>query len=208
MHEIRRFVMRKKSHISLAGYLVRSLGMEELEKHKKAFYFGSIMPDLNPKMLAVPHEFDATFESLKALFFRILKEITDDGENERILWRRVGVAMHYLADYFTYPHDAAFKGSLKDHCMYESEMKYYLRVLVHMPEAQAILEDARGVADEIGSLNELFEYIEKMHQKYGRVVHSVSADCRQILSLCATVMIAFTEMIDMQREAETAVMCA
>ena len=34
--------MRKKSHISLAGYLVREMNLEEFDRHKKAFYLGSI----------------------------------------------------------------------------------------------------------------------------------------------------------------------
>lgn len=200
--------MRKKSHISLAGYLVRNLGLEELKKHKKAFYFGSIMPDLNPKMLAVPHEYDKTFKPLKELLAQTLAETAEDGENERIFWRRAGVVMHYLADYFTYPHNASFAGSIKDHCMYESNMKYCMRVLVYMPESQTIFEDARDAADEISSLRELFAYIERTHRDYTRHEHSVESDCRQILSLCATVLVVLSELVCAQREMEMAALCA
>ena len=37
--------MRKKSHISLATYLIGELESEQLDRHKKAFYLGSILPD-------------------------------------------------------------------------------------------------------------------------------------------------------------------
>ena len=56
--------MRKKSHISLAGYLVREMNLEEFDRHKKAFYLGSILPDLTPKMITSPHEFQTDRKSV------------------------------------------------------------------------------------------------------------------------------------------------
>lgn len=38
--------MRKKSHISLARYMVENLKDEELKHHKFSFYLGSILPDI------------------------------------------------------------------------------------------------------------------------------------------------------------------
>ena len=40
--------MRKKSHISLARYMVENLKDEELKHHKFSFYLGSILPDIKP----------------------------------------------------------------------------------------------------------------------------------------------------------------
>ena len=50
--------MRKKSHISLAKYIVGSLEEQDLVKHKKAFYLGSILPDCKPSFLTVKHEIE------------------------------------------------------------------------------------------------------------------------------------------------------
>ena len=202
--------MRKKSHIALAGYLVRSLGSEELRQHRKAFCLGSILPDLNPKMLAAPHEYDTTFEAVRDLCRQTLDEAAETGEeSERVLWRRTGVAMHYLADYFTYPHDASFAGSLKDHCRYESEMKYRMRVLVWMPEGREIFARAKDTADKIGSLEELFGYIARTHGRYTRArTHSPESDCRQILELVAAAMIVFAGLIDLRRQEGDAALCA
>ena len=119
--------MRKKSHISLAMYLVREFKMEGLEKHKKAFCFGSILPDLTPKMVTSPHEFESTYDDMQDFVRYIFTEGIDEEWKERVLWRRMGVVLHYIADYFTYPHNTSFEGTLKDHCRYESEMKYYRR---------------------------------------------------------------------------------
>ena len=112
--------MRKKSHISLAMYLVRELKLESLIKHKKAFCLGAILPDLTPKMITSPHEFETSYENMKDFVRNIFAENADSEWKERVLWRRIGVALHYMADYFTFPHNTSFSGSLKDHCMYES----------------------------------------------------------------------------------------
>jgi len=56
--------MRKKSHISLAKYLVDSMGVQDLQEHKKSFYIGSIIPDLKPSFLTKRHTIEDTFETL------------------------------------------------------------------------------------------------------------------------------------------------
>jgi len=40
--------MRKKSHISLAWYLMNSEGMESIQRHRGLFYIGSVLPDCLP----------------------------------------------------------------------------------------------------------------------------------------------------------------
>ena len=43
--------MRKKSHISLAKYLMNNMQVQDLNEHKKAFYIGSILPDIKPSFI-------------------------------------------------------------------------------------------------------------------------------------------------------------
>lgn len=43
--------MRKKSHISLARYIVNSLDDKELKKHRFSFYIGSVLPDIKPSFI-------------------------------------------------------------------------------------------------------------------------------------------------------------
>lgn len=185
--------MRKKSHISLARYLVREMKLDGLVKHKKAFYLGSILPDLTPKMITSPHEFSTSYDGLQCTIRSIAEEGLEEEWNERALWRKVGVVLHYVADYFTFPHNTSFGGNLKDHCMYESEMKYYMREFVWTPEAKRIFRDAKRRAHNMKNTEELFAYIEEMHSSYMQDIHSVANDCRQILSLCATVTVVLAE---------------
>lgn len=187
--------MRKKSHISLAMYLVRELKLEGLEKHKKAFCLGSILPDLTPKMVTSPHEFESTYGDLQDFIRYIFTEGIDNEWKERVLWRRLGVVLHYMADYFTFPHNTSFEGTLTDHCMYESEMKYYLRAYVWTSEARRIFQEAGRRAKGITSLDALFAYVEASHRRYMKEErHSAEADCRQILAVCATAFVVLVEM--------------
>ena len=137
--------MRKKSHICLAGYLADEFQAPDLMRYRKAFCFGSILPDLNPGMVTSPHEFETTFDGIKELICRLTSEWGGSEYKERAFWRGLGVVMHYLADYFTFPHNTSFQGSLKDHCLYERDLKHQLRGYVKTPE-HSPLEDCRWIA--------------------------------------------------------------
>ena len=57
--------MRKKSHISLAWYLMNNEGMESVKHHKGAFYIGSILPDCIPSFLVRKHTIEDSFDVLE-----------------------------------------------------------------------------------------------------------------------------------------------
>ena len=57
--------MRKKSHISLAKYIVGRVEEQGLVKHKKAFYLGSILPDCKPSFFTEKQEMEGTFPKLQ-----------------------------------------------------------------------------------------------------------------------------------------------
>ncbi|MCD8337287.1 MAG: zinc dependent phospholipase C family protein [Lachnospiraceae bacterium] len=188
--------MRKKSHIALSAFLVDGLRLRELDIHRKAFYFGSIQPDLNPRMFSEPHQFDETWEKVQDLILQIEAETRDEAYNRRAVWTQVGVVMHYLADYFTFPHNTCFDGSLSGHCMHESELKYLLRAYLCTSEAKMAFERQRLRAGQIRTSEQLFTYIEKTHEAYMRAsYHSVLDDCRWITELCFCAGAVFGRMI-------------
>ncbi|MCC8103786.1 MAG: zinc dependent phospholipase C family protein [Clostridiales bacterium] len=177
--------MRKKSHIALSVFLVSELRLKELDLYRKAFYFDSIQPDLNPKMFSAPHQFDETWEKIRELILQIEAETRDENYNRRVIWTQIGVVLHYLADYFTFPHNTCFDGSLRGHCMHESELKYLLRAYLCTSEARASFEKQRLWAGQIRTPEQLFTYIEKTHEAYMKeTYHSVLDDCRWITELC------------------------
>ena len=187
--------MRKKSHISLAGYLIGELESEQLDRHKKAFYFGSILPDLTPKMFAVPHEFQTSYRELQEKIRGHIAYVQTGEGKERVVWRRLGVVMHYLADYFTFPHNTVFDGNLKDHCLYERDMKHAMRAYIHTGDARNIFQAQRMRKGQITDIAQLFDYIEKTHQTYLGAVHNVADDCRWIVEMCSWALIGLVNII-------------
>lgn len=184
--------MRKKSHISLAGYLLRSMNFEGLFHHKKAFYLGSILPDCVPSFITRRHTIDETFDILRD---EIIK-ITDDYEMEKGITRyytkHLGVVTHYIADYFTYPHNRIFEGSMKEHCVYENELKFALRKYVRSDEA--IMERAKKTI--MKTVDEILDFIKEMHEEYLKVASKVKIDCNYIVEACHKVVDAILQIFE------------
>ncbi len=185
-------VLRKKSHISLAQYIVRNMEMPVMVDHRKAFYLGSILPDCKPSFLTQRHEFEGTFEMVKE---RIL-DLSMDAElilsNARAFMRRLGEVIHYIADYFTYPHNQIYEGSLKDHCIYEKELKFQLREYVRSGEAFRNRIDAK----KFDTPESLCTFICSAHEEYLKREHGVKEDCEFIVRICHQVVQGIMSLVN------------
>ena len=172
--------MRKKSHISLAMHIVDSLDIKELDKHRKAFYIGSILPDCKPSFLTTKHEFYGTISMLHEKIHEMTMEYNSNKFNERSFIMDLGQVLHYIADYFTFPHNMTYDGTLRDHCIYEKELKHSLRAYIKNGEAQKAYAPAKG----IDTPEALFHFIDKAHQDYLKLKRSVEEDCMYIVRVC------------------------
>ena len=92
--------MRKKSHISLAWYLMNCEGMEALGHHKYSFYVGSILPDCVPSFLVRKHTINDSFDVLKKEFEKLVSHFDPNKGADRYFCRHLGVITHYISDYF------------------------------------------------------------------------------------------------------------
>lgn len=175
--------MRKKSHISLAWYLMNSEGMDVLKSHKGSFYMGSILPDCVPSFLVRRHTIEDAFEVLEKEFQKLVSHFEPEKGVTCYFCRHLGVIVHYISDFFTFPHNAHYTGNFKDHCIYEEELKKELRSYVHSPEAVR----HRG-EDKLHTPEEILALIQKMHDIYKKADSIVRRDCRYIVSLCHEVV--------------------
>lgn len=185
--------MRKKSHISLAWYLMNSEGMEILGNHKGSFYIGSILPDCVPSFLVRKHTFDDSFDFLKKEFGKLVSHFDAAKGADCYFCRHLGVIVHYIADYFTFPHNANYPGKLKDHCAYEEELKHEIRSYVHSPEAIR-----KRLADTVYSPSAILTFVQNMHEIYIRMQSVVKRDCEYIVELCHTVVDAILLLFEEQ----------
>ncbi|WMJ87549.1 zinc dependent phospholipase C family protein [Anaerocolumna sp. MB42-C2] len=185
--------MRKKSHISLANYLIKSMKSEELVNHKKAFYIGSILPDCVPSFLTRKHNIEETFEILKKEILKITDYYDMDRGMTGYYSRHLGVVTHYIADYFTFPHNDIFKGNLKEHCTYERDLKLAFRSYVKSDEAIR----GREHNSIFKSVDEILEFIKKMHEEYLKAIKVITVDCFYIVELCHKVVDAILQIFEL-----------
>lgn len=188
--------MRKKSHISLAIYIADSLNSKELKRHRKAFFIGSILPDCKPSFFTTRHEYIGTISMVKDKIQQLTSEYAPQQYNERNYIIDLGQVLHYVADYFTFPHNVTYDGNLKDHCKYEKDLKFGLRSYIKSGDAIKIPSEFKNFT----SCDALFKFIEKAHQEYMSLKRNVQEDCMYIVSICRQVAEAILSLLTMQKE--------
>lgn len=184
--------MRKKSHISLAGYLLKNLNVDSLERHKKAFYFGSIQPDIQPSFLTKKHTMEDTFDILKKQIGQVTGEKRLEKGMTGTYCRKLGVITHYVADYFTFPHNEVFDGTLKEHCRYEADLMRSLKAYVESGEA-ATARIKNGI---IRTKEDIIEMIVQMHEEYLERIRTIKNDINYIVELCYRVIDAILQIFE------------
>ncbi|NLP34733.1 MAG: zinc dependent phospholipase C family protein [Clostridiales bacterium] len=184
--------MRKKSHISLAKYLLANMKVSDLNVHKRAFYIGSILPDLKPSFLTKRHNIEETFDIL----IREIKKITVDYDIEQgingYFARHLGVITHYLADYCTFPHNSDFRGSLKEHMFYEKNLKHLLKEYVERNDIQR----KRSLNSKFHTVEDILHFIQKTHAEYMKTLKNIRVDIHYIVDLCYKVVDAILQFFE------------
>ena len=171
--------MRKKSHISLAKYIVKNSQDRDLQKHKLSFYLGSILPDCKPSFIYKKHEITGTFPDVKKSIDKLINGKNNKPvKNKRVYYVNLGQVTHYIADYFTFPHNKIYPGTLKDHCTYEEKLKLGLRQYIKSGEA----DKRKSLILEFDSQEALYEFIQNKHDEYLKKQLNVDEDVQHIVA--------------------------
>jgi len=176
--------MRKKSHISLAKGVIHGLDIDERISHRLSFFIGSIWPDCTPSFLTKRHCIDDTFEILLKKMDRFIQKYKKEKDMGIASTWRMGIVLHYIADYFTYPHNSHYPGGFKDHCIYEEELKHRMYKFVADMKSSLPRYDVPVFADT----NQISAYIKNRHASYMKLNASVDYDCGYSVRTCMAVM--------------------
>ena len=188
--------MRKKSHILLARYLADQLTVDEsLQSHRKAFCLGSILPDIRPSFVVKKHEYFSTFGEIQEKMLQLVEHGPLEGK-ERVYWRNFGEVLHYVADYFTFPHNRTYTGSLYEHSQYEKILKQRLKICIKSGAAGAYV--FRDVYFK--NLEELTELIQVSHTSYLRKKRNITEDIQYILMVCYQVIHGIVQLCTRRQE--------
>ena len=188
--------MRKKSHILLARYLADQLTVDEsLQSHRKAFCLGSILPDIRPSFVVKKHEYFSTFGEIQEKMLQLVEHGPLEGK-ERVYWRNFGEVLHYVADYFSFPHNRTYTGSLYEHSQYEKILKQRLKICIKSGAAGAYV--FRDVYFK--NLEELTEFIQVSHTSYLRKKRNITEDIQYILMVCYQVIQGIVQLCTRRQE--------
>lgn len=171
--------MQENDHAALARYLLKTSDSTELQNHKRAFFIGCVEPDFNPftYMRGFVHYKKLkghNAENAKKHILKCLKELQKSEFHSAFSYFTLGTLIHYAADSFTFPHNAAFDGSLMEHIAYEKALDaVFLQTLAKLPTTFQKTE-----------IRDVQDFFDCRHRKYCAAEPSMQTDCRYILAVC------------------------
>ena len=188
--------MRKKSHISLANHMLNEFKDETLMAHTYMFQFGSLLPDLVPSFLTKKHQMDTTFDILEKKLRKVIEEYSGEDGLSMSRCKDLGVITHYIADYFTLPHNKKCKGNLKDHVSYEEVLKHAMRHYV----GQKNIENQPLIRMSMSSVDDICNFIKNCHVEYIKMTaDGQDIDCRHSVEVCRQVLEAVISLLHQQQ---------
>ena len=106
----------------------------------------------------------------------------------------LGQVSHYLADYFTFPHNEIYTGSLKDHCSYEEKLKRDLREYLARNKRERV-----KAKESFGNAEALCNFIQAMHDDYIQRKHDVEDDIQHIIEVNEKALYGMMELLARRR---------
>lgn len=187
--------MRKKSHISLANHMLHEFQGDSLIAHSRMFQFGSLLPDLVPSFFTRKHCIDSTFYILEDRLHKIVDEYQGETQLSMGMCKDLGVVTHYIADYFTFPHNRTFKGDFKAHVNYEEGLKHAMRRYV----SQKYVEAQPLIRMRMSSVDDICIFIKNCHREYIKMtMNGQEIDCRHSVEVCRQVLEALFLILHQQ----------
>lgn len=178
--------MKKTGHL-----LVTDLTSGGLTKAQRFFLLtGSILPDILVHTYLKGHTWLGSFEDN----CKRMRKLAEKGTYNWYSCLILGYILHYVEDYFTYPHNIGFTGSLAEHCQYEKEMLLYLQSEL---ENEIIFKEN----DSILSSDMLCCYLHGLHSEYMRAKQCFENDSKYAVVAVQQAAVYFFRVF--QRNQET-----
>ena len=175
--------MQTRDHKALALKLVGETNNEGLRRHRRAFLLGCVEPDYNLLTYVRGSIHYSAFrghnaENVQAYIRRCIEELQHAGLRSAFSYFVLGTLLHYVADTFTYPHNADFSGNLMEHAVYEKKL--------HQVFSLALSGYTHTVTARQTHSAENFLAFE--HRQYCTGQHSMETDCTFILGVSAEIL--------------------
>lgn len=143
--------MNKKGHLLVTKLVSQKTGT----KHRFWLLLGSITPDLLFHTYIKGHTWKASFERQSIN----IEKLWNEGHENRWFYFKLGYHLHYIEDYFTYPHNETFPGMALAHMVYEKDLT---QALQNWQPCTSI----PGMDMESASVDMLYMYLHVLHDDY------------------------------------------
>ena len=167
--------MRKISHIDLGNFL---LEQRHISLKKRSFILGNILPDCLPSFIYVRHNIESTLPKV----IKLIEELKNLKTSCYKFWIKLGCVMHYIADYFTYPHTKMFQGGFFLHNKYEKKLKDNFKRLINFKNYKTIC---------FQSTDEIVNFIKREQKLYFKEKEiqkeNIELDVKYISFVCNTI---------------------
>jgi hypothetical protein len=139
---------------------------------------------------------DTTFDILEKKLHKVVEGYDGEEVLSMAQCKDLGVITHYIADYFTLPHNKKFTGSIKDHVSYEEVLKHAMRHYV----SQEYIANQPLIRTSMTSVDDICEFIKNCHMEYIMMAMAgQEIDCRHSVEVCRQVLEAVIELLHEQQ---------
>lgn len=146
---------------------------------------GSILPDILPHTRLMGHTWEASFEKI----IKKMENLEIFGSYNIISSIYLGYLLHFIEDYFTFPHNTHFKENLKEHILYEREFTQHLK--------EEFANKCHYMTDEKKiQISDLKKYLMELHEVYMQEKCRMETDRQYIMRASENVMLCFESVFD------------
>lgn len=170
--------MNKKGHLLLTE---RIMGKDFLP-YKRWLLFGSILPDLLYHTYLTGHTWESAFEKI----VRKMESFESWGGMSGFSCMYLGYLLHYVEDFFTFPHNSGFRGRLAEHIQYEKQFTQYLLGDNDQPALNT---------ENITSTDDLKDQLCRLHERYEQEKSGFETDERYICQAISYVIHYFAGLM-------------
>ena len=181
--------MNKAGHIFVTGQTLKG----DYQGYRRWLLFGSILPDLLFHTYLIGHTWNATFQKT----IRGMARLEKWGEMGALSCIGLGYYLHFIEDYFTFPHNTNFRGGFVAHVIYEKRFTEHLMQSWQVRKEGAQVTDLKQLQDELIRLHE--GYMAQDMPEFDcdeRYIYE-AADC--VLTYFATVLQRNRKVLDAAR---------
>ncbi|MFL0268757.1 zinc dependent phospholipase C family protein [Candidatus Clostridium radicumherbarum] len=165
--------------------------------------YGCMKPDFAPKLIAIPHYKNESFEIISDMILALQNTpLPVNSKQLKHFSAELGVVLHYITDYFCYPHNNKRIDKMPVHFFYELNLDRELRKYVSSP-----LEVINNNLDlkAYNNINvSIIDFIELKHRQYMKECPSLLNDVVYGLQCCYVVAIGIINSLIIQGSHEAA----